>query len=447
MQKDKIVVGLDIGSTKICVVVARRDDYNKNRVEILGVGKAISEGVTRGVVINIDKTVEAITQAVEQASRMSNISIELVNVGIAGQHIKSMVQRGSITRQSTEDEISSEDVLRLVNDMYKIPTEPGTQILHVMPQDFVVDKESGIVDPIGMSGVKLEANFHIITAETASLSNIIRCVKKAELTIQELILEPIASSLAVLNREEREEGVCLVDIGGGTTDIAIFHNNIIRHSAVIPFGGKVITSDIKQGCIIPENQAELLKVRFGKAIAEQAKSYEVVSIPGARNRPTKEISLRNLASIIEARKTEIIEDVHKEIIRSGYYNMLSQGIVLTGGGALLDGLQDLFGLHTGLPIRIGHPTEYLNKTNVNLVKQPLYATAIGLVLAGFRALDDRDLFQNPSNNFNTNNFNQGKSDTTRNKKDSTISSFFGKMLERTKNLLIDDIDDQEDYKK
>lgn len=445
MQKDKIVVGLDIGSTKICVVVARRDEQDPNRIEVLGVGKATSEGVTRGVVINIDKTVEAITQAVEQASRMSNIAIRLVNVGIAGQHIKSMIQRGGITRQSTEDEISSEDVLRLVNDMYKIPTEPGTQILHVMPQDFVVDKESGIIDPIGMSGVKLEANFHIITAETASLSNINRCVKKAGLTIGELILEPIASSLAVLSKEEREEGVCLVDIGGGTTDIAIFHNNIIRHSAVIPFGGKVITSDIKQGCIIPENQAELLKVRFGKAIAEQAKSHEVVSIPGSRNRPTKEISLRNLASIIEARMTEIIEDVHKEIIRSGYYNMLSQGIVLTGGGALLDGLQDLFGLHTGLPIRIGHPTEYLNKTNIDLVKQPLYATAIGLVLAGFRALDDRDLFQASSST--NSDFSKSKSEITKNKKDSPLSNFFGKMLERTKSFLIDDIDEQEDYKK
>jgi len=447
MQKDKIVVGLDIGSTKICVVVARRDEQDKNRIEILGVGKAPSEGVTRGVVINIDKTVEAITQAVRQASMMSNIAIELVNVGIAGQHIKSMVQRGSITRQSTEDEISSEDVLRLVNDMYKIPTEPGTQILHVMPQDFIVDKESGILDPIGMSGVKLEANFHIITAEIASLNNINRCVKKAGLTIQDLILEPIASSLAVLSREEREEGVCLVDIGGGTTDIAIFHNNIIRHSAVIPFGGKVVTSDITKGCFIPENQAELLKIRFGKAIAEQAKSYEVVSIPGSRNRPTKEISIRNLAQIIESRMTEITEDVHKEIIRSGYYNMLSQGIVLTGGGALLDGVEDLFSLHTGLPIRIGHPTEYLNKTNVDLVKQPMYATAIGLVLAGFRALDDRDLFQAPSNNNNNNNLGQNKSETTKNKKDSVISNFFGKMLERTKNLLIDDIDEQEDYKK
>jgi cell division protein FtsA len=445
MQKDKIVVGLDIGSTKICAVVARRDELSKELIEILGVGKAISEGVTRGVVFNIDKTVDAINLAVREASIMSGIDIRIVNVGIAGQHIKSMRQKGGITRHSTEDEISGEDVMRLVNDMYKTPTEAGTQILHVMPQDFIVDNEAGIIEPIGMSGVKLEANFHIITAQTTALNNINRCVKKAGLEIQDMILEPLASSLSVLTREEREEGVALVDIGGGTTDVAIFHNGIIRHTAVIPFGGQIITSDIKHGCMLMENQAELLKVRFGKAIAEQASDRDVVSIPGLRNRSSKEISLRNLAHIIEARMTEIIEDVHKEIIRSGFYNTLSQGIVLTGGGSLLDGIRELFELHTGLPVRIGHPTEYLTKTNIELVKQPIFSTAIGLVMAGFRALDDRDLFQSIQQ---SNIVTASKTDTKTAKvakKDSSFSSFFSKILDRTKSLLTDDLDEKDDY--
>ncbi|MDX1902524.1 MAG: cell division protein FtsA [Thermonemataceae bacterium] len=443
MQKDKIIVGLDIGSTKVCAIVARKDLNDPNLIEILGVGKTVSEGVTRGVVINIDKTVEAINKAVREASQMSGIDIRIVNVGIAGQHIKSVKEKGSITRHSVEDEISSEDVVRLVNDMYKIPTEAGTQILHVMPQDFTVDSETGITEPIGMSGVKLEANFHIITAQTTALNNVNRCVKKSGLEVQEMILEPIASSLAVLTKEERGEGVVLVDIGGGTTDIAIFYDGILRHSAVIPFGGQIITSDIKMGCRIIEHQAELLKVTYGKAIAELAKEDEYLSIPGNKNRQDREISVRNLAHIIEARMTEIVEDVHKEILRSGFYNTLSQGIVLTGGGSLLSGIKELFEYHTGLPVRIGHPTEYLTKKNIDLVKKPIFATAIGLVMAGFRAIDDRNLFDKTQNKVSVSAPEQKTAKES--KKDNLFSGFFNKLLERTKSLLIDDVDDKNDY--
>ncbi len=260
----------------------------------------------------------AIEKAVAEASEQSGIDIRVVNVGIAGQHIKSAVHHGSITRDS-DDEITVEDVNRLTNDMYRIVIPPGSEIIHVMPQDYIIDYEDGIKDPVGMSGVKMEADFHIITAQTNAINNINKCVRRAGLDIENLILEPLASSLAVLSDEEKEAGVCLVDIGGGTTDIAVFYDNIIRHTAVIPFGGNIITSDIKQGCMVMEHQAEQLKTKFGRAISEEANPNEIVSIPGLRNRAPKEISLKNLAHVIEARMEEIIEMVHTEIITSGFH--------------------------------------------------------------------------------------------------------------------------------
>ncbi|MGD1841701.1 MAG: cell division protein FtsA [Thermonemataceae bacterium] len=438
MSKDKIVVGLDIGSTKICAIVGRKDEYDK--IEILGMGKAISDGVKRGVVSNIDKTVHAITQAIQEAEKLSGINIHVVNVGIAGQHIKSLHQRGSITRHSTEDEISAEDVNRLINDMYKIPTPAGNQIIHVMPQDFIVDNESDIKEPVGMSGVKLEADFHIITAQTTAINNIKRCVQKAGLEIENLILEPIASGMSVLREDEKEAGVCLVDIGGGTTDIAIFYENIIRHTAVIPFGGAIITDDIKKGCMVMQNQAELLKIRFGKAISEEANENEIVSIPGLRDRAPKEISVKNLAYIIEARMSEIVEEVHKEIIKSGFHNKLVGGLVISGGGALLQGAEDLFAYMTGLEVRLGLPTEYLSKNKIELVKTPIYATPVGLMLAGFKALDYRDDHHAISD--------MSPADSLASKgtkKDNQGSDFFRRIIEKTRSLLMDDFNDKQDY--
>ena len=263
MEKGKIVVGLDIGTTKICAIVGRKNEYGK--LEVLGMGKAESEGVIKGIVTNIDKTVYAIEKAVKEASDMSGIDIGVVNVGIAGQHIRSTIHHGSITRSSNDDEISIEDVSRLTEDMYRIVIPPGSEIIHVMPQDYTVDYEEGIKDPVGMSGVKLEADFHIITAQTSAINNINKCIRRAGLEIDNLILEPLASSLAVLSDEEKEAGVCLIDIGGGTTDIAIFYDNIIRHTAVIPFGGNILTNDIQTGLMVMAKQAEQLKTKFGKA--------------------------------------------------------------------------------------------------------------------------------------------------------------------------------------
>jgi cell division protein FtsA len=318
------------------------------------------------------------------------VNIVDVIVGIAGQHIQSKIQSGSIMRQPSDDEITVEDVRRLSSEMENILVPPGNTIIHVMPQDYTVDYEGGIKDPVGMSGTRLEADFHIITAQSTAINNINRCVRRAKLVSKQLILEPLASSLSVLSDDEKEAGVCLVDIGGGTTDIAIFYENIIRHTAVIPLGGNIITKDIKEGCMVMQNQAELLKTRFGKAIAEEANPNEIVSIPGLRNRPPKEISIRNLASIIQARMEEIIEIVQNEIMQSGHYKKLAGGIVLTGGGSQLQFISQLFEYMTGLDTRIGYPNEHLGKSVIEDVKSPMYATSVGLVLAGFKDLDDRD---------------------------------------------------------
>lgn len=440
MQNDKIVVGLDIGTTKICALVGRKNEFGK--LEILGMGKAISEGVVRGIVSNIDKTVDAIKKAIKQAEEQSGINIGIVNVGIAGQHVKSLQHNGSITRATTDNEITVEDVNRLTNDMYRLVTKPGDEIIHVMPQDYKVDYEEGIVDPVGMSGVRLEGNFHIITAQSNAINNLNKCVTRAGLEIENLILEPLASSMSVLSDEEKEAGVALIDIGGGTTDLAIFKDNIIRHAAVLPFGGNIITSDIKQGCMVMQNQAEQLKVKFGKAIADEASDNEIVSIPGLRDRTPKEISLKNLAFIIEARMEEIIELVYSEIVRSGYANNLAAGVVITGGGSQLQNLVQLVEYLTGLDARIGYPNEHLGKSKIDAVKSPMYATSVGLVLSGYRSLDDRIARYTEAKQPAETRTNERVVNT---KPQSSGGDFFKKILDRTKGLLIDDFDDKQNY--
>ena len=436
MENEKLIVGLDIGTTKICAIVGRKNEYGK--LEVLGMGKAVSDGVDRGVVTNIDKTVHAIQKAVDDASEMADVEIGEVIVGIAGQHIQSKIQSGSIMRSPTDDEITVEDVRRLSSEMENILVPPGNRIIHVMPQDYTVDYEGGIKDPVGMSGTRLEADFHIITAQTTAINNINRCVRRADLTSKQLILEPLASSLSVLSDEEKEAGVCLVDIGGGTTDIAIFYENIIRHTAVIPLGGNIITKDIKEGCMVMQNQAELLKTRFGKAIAEEANPNEIVSIPGLRNRPPKEISIRNLASIIQARMEEIIEIVQNEIMQSGHYKKLAGGIVITGGGSQLQFISQLFEYMTGLDTRIGYPNEHLGKSVIEEVKSPMYATSVGLVLAGFKALDDRE------DNYNSRVANAIPQARVV-KKDFNAKDIFRNIGDKLKSIIHDDIGDDGNY--
>jgi cell division protein FtsA len=381
MEKDEIVVGLDIGTTKICTIVGRKNEFGK--IDILGYGKYESHGVTRGVVTNIVNTIESISKSVQEASEKSNVDIAAVYVGIAGQHIKSLQHRGMRTRDSLDDEISQSDIDAIVEDMYKLAMPPGEKIIHVIPQEYIIDNEQGIKNPIGMSGIRLEANCHIITGQITAAKNIYKCVERAKLNTLGLFLEPLASSEAVLTDEEKEAGVVLVDIGGGTTDIAIFQDGIIRHTAVIPFGGNVITDDIKMGCSIIRMQAELLKIKFGSALASENQENEIVSIPGLRGREPREISVKNLAHIIQARMEEIIEHVHFEIKNSGFEKKLIAGIVITGGGAQLRHIVQLVEYITGMDTRVGYPNEHLAKGSEDL-KSPMYATGVGLVIKGFQ---------------------------------------------------------------
>lgn len=384
-RNNRIITGLDIGTTKICAIVGQITENGK--IEVLGMGKADSFGVMRGVVANIDKTVEAIKLAVADAEQKSGVTIREVYVGIAGQHIKSLQHRDILTRNDAENEISMEDIDRMVENMQKLVLPPGDRIIHVLPQEFIVDGELGIKDPIGMSGVRLEANFHIITGQISAAKNIFKCVEKAGLKVTDLILEPLASSASVLSEEEKEAGVALVDIGGGTTDIAIFQDGIIRHTAVIPLGGNIITEDIKEGCMIMKNQAEILKVKFGCALATETEDNEIISITGLKGREPKEIKVENLARIIQARMEEILEHVYYEIKLSGFHKKLIGGIVVTGGGAQLKHIVQLVSYITGMDARVGFPTEYLSKSKSEDIRHPMYATAVGLILKG---VEDRN---------------------------------------------------------
>jgi cell division protein FtsA len=383
-SQEKIIVGLDIGTTKVCAIVGRANQYGK--VDILGMGKVASHGgVTRGVVSNIDKTVAAIQAAIKEAAEKSNVDIQRVEVGIAGAHINSLQHRGMIIRNDGESEINANDLKKLENDMFKLAVKPGDRILHVLPQEYTVDDEPGIIDPIGMAGVKVEGNFHIITGQISAAKNIYKCVEKSNLQVTDIALEPLASSEAVLSSDELEAGVVLVDIGGGTTDVAIFYDNIICHTAVIPYGGNIITEDIKQGCNVMKAHAELLKVKFGSALASELDENEIVTIPGIRGRAAKEISVKNLSKVIQARIQEIMELVHFEIKQSGLEKKLAGGIVITGGGSQLKHVDQLAEFVTGLDARIGYPNEHLAKGMVEEVKSPIYATGVGLVLRGLSA--------------------------------------------------------------
>jgi len=379
LKTSELAIVLDIGTTKVCAIAGRKNEFDK--IEILGVGTVKSEGVSRGVVANIDKTVKAIKDAVEIAERNSQRKFKEVHVGIAGQHIKSHHHHGLLMRDDANSEIRMADVEKLIKDMYKIVLPPGDKILHVIPQEFTVDDEKDIVDPVGMAGVRLEANFHIITGQITASKNIMRCVEKVGLEVADMTLEPIASAKAVLSEEEKEAGVALIDIGGGTTDLTIFQEGIIRHTAVIPFGGNIITKDIWEGCTVMKDQAEKLKVKFGSALADEVYDNRIITIPGFRGRDPKEISEKNLAKIIQARLEEIFDIILWEIKRSGYENKLIAGIVLTGGGSLLKNIELLAEYHTGLIARRGLPIDQLAHGYTQNLASPIYSTAIGLLIS------------------------------------------------------------------
>ncbi len=383
MNPEEISVGLDIGTTKIVAMIGRKNEFGK--LEISGIGKARSLGVQRGVVTNIVKTIESIKEAVEEAEAQSGLDVSSVVVGIAGQHIRSTQHSDYINRQNPDAVIEDRDLQELIDNVHNLVMLPGEEIIHVLPQEYKIDGQADIREPKGMYGSRLEANFHIVVGQISSIKNIGRCVRSSDLEIADITLEPLASAEAVLSQEEKEAGVVLVDIGGGTTDVAIFKDGIIRHTAVIPFGGNVITEDIKEGCSIIEKQAELLKIKFGSAWPGENKENEIVSIPGLRGREPKEISMKMLSKIINARVVEIIEQVYLEIKNYGYTEnkkKLIAGIVLTGGGAQLKHIKQLVEFVTGMDTRIGYPNEHLASSSNEDLSSPVYATAVGLVLKG-----------------------------------------------------------------
>ena len=426
----RVIVGLDIGTTKIACFIGRKNEHNK--IEIISMGKSESMGVMHGVVANIEKTVQSITAAVNAAQlcKEGTLSIKNVYVGIAGQHIKSIQHRGMYTKRDNTSEISQEDIDFFVDDMHKMVMPPGEEIIDVIPQEYIVDGSPEIKEPIGMAGVRLEANFHIITGQINNVMNIKRCIERANLNVRDIILEPIASADAVLSDEEKEAGIVLVDIGGGTTDIAIFQDGIIRHTAVIPFGGNIITNDIREGCKILSRHAEALKIKYGSASASENKENEVVCIPGLRGREPKEITLKNLSNIIQARMEEIIELVNYEIKNSGYSKKLIGGIVVTGGGAQLKHLTQLFEYMTGMDTRIGYPTEHLaNSNDIENIESPMFSTGIGLVLQGFKKLDEtkEPVVTTPI-----------KEEVTKHSNRERRGTFFDKFLNKTKEFFTDE---------
>ncbi len=382
-EQQPIIVGLDIGTTKIAAIAGRKNEFGK--LEIIGFGRANSNGVKHGQVLNIDETIKAIQMALENCYA-SNPDLEIgeVYVGIAGHHIKSLQTRGDIVRHDTNEEITQREIDQLVSDQYKTYIPAGDQIIDVIPQEFTVDNFQNIPNPIGYGGVKIGANFHIITGDKNAIRNINRAVEKSGLRTKDLVLQPLASAAAVMGQEDLEAGVAIVDIGGGTTDLAVFYEGILKHTAVIPFGGENITNDIKTGLGVLKTQAEQMKVQFGSALANEAKANAFITIPGLRGMPAKEISVKNLANIIQARMSEIMDFVTYHLKQVGLDNkMLNGGVVLTGGGSQLKHLIQLTEYVTGLNARIGYPTEHLAAGHIDELAKPMYSTCLGLILKGY----------------------------------------------------------------
>ena len=395
-QEQPVIVGLDIGTTKIAAIAGRKNEFGK--LEILGFGRANSNGVQHGMVLNIDQTIKAIQTALENCYASNpSLSISEVYVGIAGHHIKSLQTRGDIVRQQNDDEIRQDEIDKLIADQYRTYIPAGDQIIDVIPQEFTVDNFQNIPNPIGYSGVKVGANFHIITGDKNAIRNINRSVEKSGLKTQDLVLQPLASAAAVMCDQDLEAGVAIVDIGGGTTDLAVFYEGILKHTAVIPFGGENITHDIKTGLGVLKTQAEQMKIQFGSALADETKANAFITIPGLRGMAAKEISVKNLANIIQARMSEIMDFVTFHLKQVGLDNkMLNGGIILTGGGSQLKHLLQLTEYVTGLNARIGFPNEHLSGSQIDELSKPMYSTCIGLILKGYND------YENKNRKFDTN---------------------------------------------
>ncbi|MCU0411673.1 MAG: cell division protein FtsA [Bacteroidetes bacterium] len=391
MEQD-IAVGLDIGTTKVCAIVASPDVNHPGKMKILGIGKSTSEGLTRGVVTNIEKTVKSIESAVADAEAQSGVKITAVTVGIAGDHIQSFQSRGVVTINRPDNEVTQEDVDRLIEDTKRVALPPDRKIIHVIPQQFIVDGSDGIYDPVGMSGVRVEANVHIITGLVTAAQNIYRCVQRAHLHVNDMVLEPLASSYAVLEDEEKEIGVALLDIGGGTTDLAVFEERTIRHTAVIGIAGKKVTDDIRKGFGILTDHAERLKIEHGFAYEPAVTDNSPIVLPSIGGREANEIDKMLLCRVIQPRMEEILEFAGMEIKRSGYSRHLHAGVVLTGGGSLIKGTKELAGKVLGMPVKIGVPGGFSSGL-VREIENPIYATGVGLVMHELKHRDRANLPQ------------------------------------------------------
>ncbi len=380
------VAAIDLGTTKVVTLLGKRT--STGRLQVVGFSTTESTGIKKGMIQNIEETVNSIEKTVRDVESQAGVKIRTAYVGIAGQHIYSIKNYGYITLGAEETEIKRKDIKRLIEDMYNIPVESGDSILHVLPLDFSIDNVTLEDDnPVGMLGRRLGANFHIVIGKTSSAKHIEKCVNRVGVDVAELILEPLASSKAVLTDEEREAGVALIDIGGGTTDLAVYYNGIVRHTAVIPFGGNIITQDIKEGCQILQKHAEILKCQHGYALMSMAPDNKIITVPGISGREPKEISMRSLAGIIQARMEEILDFAHYEIQASGFAPKLSAGVVITGGGALLKHLVPLIKFKWGYDVRIGYPSEMLCSESLERYNFPQLSTVIGLALMGLERIN------------------------------------------------------------
>ncbi len=395
-QELNLIAAIDIGSTKIVAVAGRK--HPNGQVEVLAIEKVASTGVKRGIVLNIDETVKAIRQVVSALEQRLNIKLSEVFVGVAGHNVRTMVnQCYNFIKEGNE--INTFDLEQLLQDSYRIILEPDEKILHVIPQYYTVDHESGIKKPVGHSGQRIEGHFHVVIGRLSAISNVEKCIERAGLRLNGLLFTPLASSGAVLSEEEKEAGVVVVDIGAGVTELALFQDGVLRHSAIVPFGGNVITDDIKEGCAVLFKQAEALKTQFGSALGTLAREDAVVTIPGIPGWEPKEISFKSLACIIQARMEEIIELIMHHVERSGYYEKLGAGIVITGGGAMLAHLTELTKLKTGLDVRIGKPSMAFSNEETDSLSDTSFSTAVGLLTSigqypGTQISREQKLFDN-----------------------------------------------------
>lgn len=377
MPKSELIVGLDIGTTKISVVVGEINEHGN--INIVGVGNSPSTGLRKGVVVNIEQTVQSIRQAIEEAEAMVGCTIGSVYAGIAGSHIKGTNSHGVIAIKGNE--VNQKDVERVLDAAKAVAIPMDREVIHILPQEYIVDDQHGIIEPLGMSGVRLEVNVHIVTGSVTSAQNILRSCQKSDLDVTDIVLEALASSKAILTDEEREIGVAIVDIGGGTSDIAIFADNAIKYTGAVPLGGQNLTNDIAFGLRTPISAAEKIKIKYGCCLGEMVSADETIEVPSVGGRPSRQVARQVLAAICEPRMEEILFHINQELERSGYKRKIGAGVVLTGGGALIEGAQELAEQIFGLPTRIGSP-QNLGGGFTEMVNNPKYATAVGLLFYG-----------------------------------------------------------------